>query len=1198
MKFVAQPTGLRFLIPMAILLLAIAGNLYAQTTWTGAVSTAWNTAGNWSAGVPDATDDVTIPNVTNDPLISVAGALAKSVTVQSGGILTISAAGTLTINGSVLQGLLNEGTVQNHGSIAIGNVSAVGEYGIWNKAVFNNSSGAQIAVARTSSGQLFNSTVNGVFTNAGSISLGVNAYSIGDGIVNMGALFNNNTGGQINIDRITRYGIINESSGVMNNAGIINIGSQAGGEIMFYGITAAATLNNNVGGQININRCVQGIYAFSGTFSNAGSVTIGALGGVTNLFNNQGSGTFSNNTGGVFKAKGTVFAARFANAGGTLAPGYSPGILSFDASENFANSTMAIEVNENGTAGVDYDRVNVSGTATLGGTLAVSINYAPTNGDQVTILNATAIFGTFSTVTGLPANWVVNYTPTEVILSYGQLPANTWTGNVSTNWNIAGNWTAGIPDATDAVIIPNVTNDPLISSAGPVAKSVWVQSGGTLNIAASGSLSVNNGAYYGIWNQGVVNNNGSLQIGNTGNVGDYGIFNAGSLNNTSGAQISINRAATTGIELLSGTFSNAGTVIIGAIVPIADLMLAETGVFSNNTNGILRGTGNLPGDNFTNAGGTLAPGYSPGKMNFTAAETFANNILAIEVNGTGVAGTHFDQVVVSGTATLGGTLSLAVNYTATIGDQFVIVSAGAISGTFGTLTGLPANWHVVYYLSSVVLTYGLPQSTWTGAISPAWNTAGNWSAGVPDAATDVIIPNATNDPLISVAGALAKSVTVQSGGILTISAAGTLTINGSVLQGLLNEGTVQNHGSIAIGNVSAVGEYGIWNKAVFNNSSGAQIAVARTSSGQLFNSTVNGVFTNAGSISLGVNAYSIGDGIVNMGALFNNNTGGQINIDRITRYGIINESSGVMNNAGIINIGSQAGGEIMFYGITAAATLNNNVGGQININRCVQGIYAFSGTFSNAGSVTIGALGGVTNLFNNQGSGTFSNNTGGVFKAKGTVFAARFANAGGTLAPGYSPGILSFDASENFANSTMAIEVNENGTAGVDYDRVNVSGTATLGGTLAVSINYTPTNGDQVTILNATAIFGTFSTVTGLPAYWRVSYTSTTVILTYDLTNTWTGTVNNNWNTAGNWSAGAVPTAANNVIIPNVTNDPIISVAGAGARTIHVQPGGALTVNATGSLTTNGTLLFNGRNAAIYNQGTMTVKGPLIVKPN
>ena len=85
----------------AVLLAFITNNTFAQTTWTGASDTDWANTANWSAGVPDATDDVTIPgSVPNNPTIGAAGALANSVNVQTSATLTINATGSLTINGS------------------------------------------------------------------------------------------------------------------------------------------------------------------------------------------------------------------------------------------------------------------------------------------------------------------------------------------------------------------------------------------------------------------------------------------------------------------------------------------------------------------------------------------------------------------------------------------------------------------------------------------------------------------------------------------------------------------------------------------------------------------------------------------------------------------------------------------------------------------------------------------------------------------------------------------------------------------------------------------------------------------------------------------------------------------------------------------------------------------------------------------
>ncbi|MCC9065454.1 MBG domain-containing protein [Flavobacterium piscisymbiosum] len=72
---------------------------YAQTnTWTGAINTAWENDLNWSLGVaPEALEDVVIPPVVNQPVISTAGVTCAALTLGAGSSLTISASGTLAV---------------------------------------------------------------------------------------------------------------------------------------------------------------------------------------------------------------------------------------------------------------------------------------------------------------------------------------------------------------------------------------------------------------------------------------------------------------------------------------------------------------------------------------------------------------------------------------------------------------------------------------------------------------------------------------------------------------------------------------------------------------------------------------------------------------------------------------------------------------------------------------------------------------------------------------------------------------------------------------------------------------------------------------------------------------------------------------------------------------------------------------------
>jgi hypothetical protein len=1096
----------RFTLSLLVLLL-YAGSVFAQTTWTGSVDTDWNTAGNWSSGVPDGSSDVTIPGVTNDPVIATAGAVAKSVTIASGGLLTVQASGSLAIYGSGTNGIFNEGTVQNSGTINIGNVA--GKYGIDNRGTFKNKAGGLITIDDVGDTGIFH--FSGEFTNEASIKIG-STGQVGSVGLTSASLFNNTASGQITIDRAWIWGL-SHYSGDFNNQGNISIGGSAATNIMFGIDLYIGTFTNN-GGQITIDRCNIGISGFKveGSFLNTGTVKIGALQSLPKMLSDDDGTNFAfiNNAGGLLQGTGQIPSANFTGAGGTLSPGYSPGTMAFNGNEDFSNSTMAMEVNGTGVAGTDFDQIVVNGTATLGGTLALSINYTPAVGDQIAILSASGISGTFSTLTGLPENWVVHYTSVGVMLIYGGSNGNVWNGSVSSEWHDAVNWSGGVPDSNAEVIIPDVANDPVIYAAGAKAKSIKVEAGAVLTVTILGGLSVNGAATEGVWNQGTIQNNGTINIGNTGNVGNYGIYNEGILNNNTGARIKIDRVATSGIGLLSNTVTNSGDITIGALTPVSKLITAVNGQFSNSTDGVLMGTGEIAAANFTNAGGTLSPGYSPGIMTFTTDENFNNNILSMEVKGAANAGVDFDQVTVSGTATLGGTLSLSINYSPSVGDQLKIVNASAVTGAFSTIVGLPAGWHVVYYPSTVVLTYGIPQTTWTGGFDTDWNNAANWSLGIPDISSDVTIPDVANDPVIGSGTAKTKSVTIAGGSVLTVEGVAGLTIQnadakgldnqGTVLNkgtiviigpgadGLFNGGTVQNSGTINVGNVA--GKYGIDNRGTFKNKAGGLITIDDVGDTGIFH--FSGEFTNEASIKIG-STGQVGSVGLTSASVFNNTASGQITIDRAWIWGL-SHYSGDFNNQGNISIGGSAATNIMFGIDLYIGTFTNN-GGQITIDRCNIGISGFKveGSFLNTGTVKIGALQSLPKMLSDDDGTNFAfiNNAGGLLQGTGRIPSANFTGAGGTLSPGYSPGTMTFNGNEDFSNSTMAMEVNGTGVAGTDFDQIVVNGTATLGGTLALTFNFpVPHDGDIVTIIDATALSGTFSSVTGLPEHWAVKYDS------------------------------------------------------------------------------------------------------------
>ncbi|HZH97236.1 MAG TPA: hypothetical protein VEY06_15195, partial [Flavisolibacter sp.] len=103
-------------ICISVLLFMLPAALFSQTTsWTGAVSTNWSAAGNWTGGIPSATKDVVIGDgsftgafqpaiigASSAKTLTIGGSAAATLTVNK----TLSVAGSITINpnGSLVNG--------------------------------------------------------------------------------------------------------------------------------------------------------------------------------------------------------------------------------------------------------------------------------------------------------------------------------------------------------------------------------------------------------------------------------------------------------------------------------------------------------------------------------------------------------------------------------------------------------------------------------------------------------------------------------------------------------------------------------------------------------------------------------------------------------------------------------------------------------------------------------------------------------------------------------------------------------------------------------------------------------------------------------------------------------------------------------------------------------------------------------------
>ncbi|MEP7204683.1 MAG: hypothetical protein ABI716_00630 [Candidatus Saccharibacteria bacterium] len=161
--------------------------------------------------------------------------------------------------------------------------------------------------------------------------------------------------------------------------------------------------------------------------------------------------------GGTLKGTGTVGAVNV--AGGTIAPGNSPGVLNSGTIVLDSASTLDEEIG--GIAGGSYDQLNVTGTVDLGGaTLNTSLygGFVPSLNDSFTIINndgADAVTGTFN---GLPEGAEFNVGAVKFKISY--------VGGDGNDVTLKATYVPGPPGTGSALLRPNVILPAIVTLIG------------------------------------------------------------------------------------------------------------------------------------------------------------------------------------------------------------------------------------------------------------------------------------------------------------------------------------------------------------------------------------------------------------------------------------------------------------------------------------------------------------------------------------------------------------------------------------------------------------------------------------------------------------------------------------------------------------------------------------------------------------
>ena len=200
---------------------------------------------------------------------------------------------------------------------------------------------------------------------------------------------------------------------------------------------------------------------------------------------------------------------------------------------------------------------------------------------------------------------------------------------------------------------------------------------------------------------------GSVTLANGASFQNYGTFNAKATTTMTGtaSESFINNGSfikntaetTTTMDI---PFTNDGTVDV-----IAGSLIFQQGMDNGEDVVIDLGGGTLnpgetlnleSGDSLIGSGtlaanlvssGTVSPGDSPGNIAVQGDYTqSADGILDIELGGT-TAGTEYDQLTVTGTATMAGTLNMSLidGFIPQVGDSFTVLPYGSRSGGFNAL---------------------------------------------------------------------------------------------------------------------------------------------------------------------------------------------------------------------------------------------------------------------------------------------------------------------------------------------------------------------------------------------------------------------------------------------------------------------------------------------------------------------------------
>jgi len=833
-------------------------------------------------------------------------------------------------------------------------------------------------------------------------------------------------------------------------------------------INGAGTLLVPVGQTLNITGSYQ--YLTDITLDNRGSTILNLNADTGNTLYLQGSATFLNS--GTLSFSGTnntIFdqggSATFVNTGTVLNVGSGMATLIVS---NFSSTDGTFTQSGAGSLSLAPVSAIYSGTTTFNGSNIGLTGGSQSFTDGLTINGVLNIAGANVSLGNTTIMGTLNFNSGALALNADKILTVSAGGNLSLGSGLSLGGSGSLINDGSTTFNSNTLSQTIINRASMTLNglntlgggTVFTQESGTLTLPDAGSLSKSDGSV--LWTGGKL----------TGVSNGLGLSGNATLDISGGNKVLdgltltvANVSVDTGIlEILSGSLSSVATTTIapGATLRHSGGNLVLSALTNDGTFDAANGV-----TSYITSGGTHTGTF---RAEAGSAIEFSGSVDTSDTfNGATFSGPGLIKRTGSVTLVL-GTGGIVVDTDASVNMNSLLFTGSGPIVNKGSLTA-----------TGLALTSNLTNaSTGTMNLNGGSVSGDFYNDGTLNLQNTVVFTGSVADQRAGVINLPAGAMLQRETGLFqwiggTIAGAGNLTFtNGGsfafagtgvrVIDGLnfsFTDLTLPN-GSLTLKSGSLT----------LNGNTNLPVGVTLNLNGGLLIN--NGPLSVAGSFSLNGGDFSgTGDFSISAGT-------GTLYLPATSTVNWTN--TGLLTNTGTLNLA----GKTITNAIDNQGTINLDAG--LVFNQAVTNsgsLVAVSGTTKFVSGLSQ-QQGGVILLEHGNLTGDITLNAGAI-KGSGTIN-GNLTVGNATLAPGFSPGTISVNG-DLILNSNSVLNIELGGlTQGSNYDWVNVSGTATLAGTLNVTSygDFNPAAGNRFTVMNFANTRGTFAAV-NQPAGWNLS---------------------------------------------------------------------------------------------------------------